>query len=735
MKILSTTQRTVALLLTAILILGLSVGCKRVDGTRTANQPPEVFFVNIPPSGHQTSFDPAIHWVGTDADGRVLMFRYIVIRVDEMSGLSPEDYIAQTLGTLPSARWTYLEVTTEDPNTTNIVSMSASLDDPISTYVQQYVFLQAFDDQGAGSDVVFRLFERNDNPPSTRFTGRDYDGSIFINSKVPGGLITGVRFQISATDPDFADSLFEFRWKMFGPFYSDTLVGGEYEALLDTFINPVYVTADARVIQMFLGNRDTLIDTSLQPGDSLPTVDTIIYNPDTMPATSIYGYRDQVFNIEALKLNTDLYRLVDSSSGGDGGWVSNNRSPIYRDSLYDIFRNTVSDTTTQQRFMLWGQCRDAAKVADVAPTFTSFQCVDPKYERDVLVVDRQSSSGRVVAPPFNRSQNIDGARDYWQAAIDAWGATRTEAIDFDPVKDYVHTTYGAVTLGKLLGYKLIILYNDGVQSAQIVGFGSDLPEAQLFWTAVDAGVNIWGVWRSPFVGASGNGEAPNFSLVPSQNYTRYFGVSRMVYSGWTYWCRLPSTEALAGRDTTRIEDFVEALSLKESQGWPNVAVDTANLHARYTWLGPTQISGVFGWDYPDRFALRVGLKALPEVDWSVRIFGTEPLYLYGSAFGPSHPLGTDYTFDGAPVAIRFETNLYRTAHFNFTPLGMDDTNMQIVIDSVLNWLYDPTLGTPTTGTRYPGAKVTIDPQQVRKNFDLRMEEMAKNSKIPSVREY
>jgi hypothetical protein len=87
------------------------------------------------------------------------------------------------------------------------------------------------------------------------------------------------------------------------------------------------------------------------------------------------------------------------------------------------------------------------------------------------------------------------------------------------------------------------------------------------------------------------------------------------------------------------------------------------------------------------------------------------------------------------VAIRYETNLYRTAHFNFTPLGMDDTNMQIVIDSVLNWLYDPTLGEPTASTRYPGAKVYVDPQQVRTNFERRQAERAESRQIPVMHEF
>lgn len=714
-------NKTVALLLIGLAVLGFSVACDRVSGEKTGNQPPQVYFVNIPPDGHQTSFDPVVYWVGTDSDGLVEMFRYIVVRIDEMGAFTdPDDYIANVLMTRPSGDWTYLNVTTDQTQTTNIIPMSASLDDPINTYVQQYVFLQAFDDQGAGSQVVYRLFERNDNPPTTRFTGADYVNRVFINSVEPGGAITGVRFQISASDPDEADSLFEFRWRLYGPYASDSVNGGDWEALLDTFVVPIYVTADARVIPRFRGLRDTLIDTILEPGQTTPTIDTTIYNPDTMPETGIFGYKDNIFDIDSLDGHPTLFRPVDSSRNDADLWISDNLSPTYRDSVFDIFRTFISDTTTQQRFMLWGQTRDAAEVADVAPAFVSFQCVDPKYERDILVIDRQSTSGRIVAPPWNRAQNLDVSRDYFADLIDAWGSQRTENIVFEPDRDYIHTTLTGdnVPLGRMLGYKVIILYNDGAQQASIDNFGSPTVFATNLWTAIDAGVNVWGTMRSIIRG--GSQEREDFNIVPSPQYTNYFGISRMVHSGWTYW----SQNATPSGDTLRIEDFIGALSLKLAEGWPDIKIDTANLHSRYTWLPNTTRKGTFAWDC---LSYRpCDLFALPEVNWSVRVFGTEPLYLYESYYGPSHPFGTDWTYDGAPVAIRYETNLYRTAHFHFTPLGMEDATMQVIADSVLNWLYDPTLGTkkaPVSGNRYMGAKVHRTLEETRANFERRWQEL------------
>ena len=112
------------------------------------------------------------------------------------------------------------------------------------------------------------------------------------------------------------------------------------------------------------------------------------------------------------------------------------------------------------------------------------------------------------------------------------------------------------------------------------------------------------------------------------------------------------------------------------------------------------------------------LRALPEVNWASRIYGTEGLYLYKSYYGLDHPLGIDYSFDGAPVAHRYNTGLYKTVHFSFTPLSIDSASMQIVIDSVLEWLY-PSTGTllaPPTELRYRDAKVPVSMSQTREKY-------------------
>jgi hypothetical protein len=56
----------------------------------------------------------------------------------------------------------------------------------------------------------------------------------------------------------------------------------------------------------------------------------------------------------------------------------------------------------------------------------------------------------------------------------------------------------------------------------------------------------------------------------------------------------------------------------------------------------------------------------------------------------------------------------------FTPLGMEDGPMQTIIDSLMNFLYDPDLASRSNANRYPNAPVYIDPADVRERFIERM---------------
>lgn len=711
------TVRVLIALSTIVLILA-AVGCDRVTGDKTPNRPPEVYFVNVPPDGHQTSFDPVVYWVGTDIDGTIAMYRYIVVREDEMGGVTdPADYVATVLSTRPASDWTYLDVPPEDPQTTNIIPMSANLNDPIASYIGQYVFLQAYDDLGAASPIIWKLFYRNDNPPNTIISMTD---QVYIDAVEPAGAITGVRFSIQATDPDEADSLFEFRWRVYGPYtFDDKSDTAQWQRLAEQYFKRAIVTTNARVFISGYGYADTVVQVVVTPG-GIDTVESIVLIDTAVVSTNLdpfYGRVETTVDMGAFSQDPELFLPVDSSFRNGSPWVSVNRARNYPDSLYNLFRNVSSSSTLQRYFLLWTQCRDAALVVDGTPRYRGFEVVSPKYERDVLVIDLMSNLGRINAPHFNFAQGVDTARDYWAEKISNWvNAYYPGEVDFVPSRDIIRTEaqLNELPLGQLLSYKVLILYNDYLNTAGMAdasGAGST-PQALNVFTAIDAGVNVWATWRSPVFG--GITQTPSFAVQVPTEFRQYFGVQRLAFSGWGFFARG------IGQPGLRIEDFVGAASLKFTEGWPDVSIDTANLHRRYLW--PTRESGQsidsgYVWQPPASYKPNPNVYAYPEVNWLLRTFGTEPIYLYKSFYTPSlHPLGYQFSFEGAPVAIRYETDLFRTAYFNFTPLALNDNDAQLIIDSVLNWLYDPQLAAPTSGARYLGTDVKIGVANARKAF-------------------
>ena len=49
------------------------------------------------------SINPAVYWVGTDADGLITMFRYVVVLSSDMNGMGPDEYAATVLINLPES--------------------------------------------------------------------------------------------------------------------------------------------------------------------------------------------------------------------------------------------------------------------------------------------------------------------------------------------------------------------------------------------------------------------------------------------------------------------------------------------------------------------------------------------------------------------------------------------------------------------------------------------------------
>ncbi len=735
-------RRLVPLFLLVILVALYALaqyGCgNRVSGNHFENKKPVVFFVNVPPESLKVSRNPVINWVGTDADGQIKYFRYVVIRKDSLDSIATASQFAtQILPSWDSTRWTYVQVTVDDPKTTNVVKMSADLNDPVRRYYPQYVFLQAIDDRGLGSDIVYKLLLRNDNPPVTRIIPTDKGDTLnpYINSVLSGGSITGVQLRWKGDDPiDYPKDPppFSFQWKLFGPYQFSHSPTDTFTLLKQKFFKRVFLASNGLVYRVGRGEQIIQIDSSLNANHEL-VIDTTIILIDTIKNSSALGTFDSMFVIDDPEFTDPAngwYRLVDSSTSADGsGWTTTSS-----DTFFDVYKLRRGTTTRQEKFVFWARCRDDAYVPDPVPAWLVVDVVDPHYERDVIVFDfsRVTSNVRVNAP-WRISNTLDTAKTYWDNAIKKWiadaGMTNVKwSKDTDYV--YVNQNSDRIPLLKLLSYKLMILYNDDVKQAGLSD-GNGNANAQIgkpIYTGIDAGMKAWLVMRCPVVGSYGyvpggrNGD--NLSIVLDDQYRRYFGVEGMVYSGWAY----RAFDAGGTCSYFRQEDFIGALSL-DTIKFPNLPIDSALLHRRYRWTpGVNPVDTCPGPHYGQQFmSWRPDLAALPEVDWSVRAFGTEVLYLYQSKDSTGHPLGALYSFHGAPVAHRLDRGLFRTAHFNFTTLGLDTLKGQVIIDSMLNWLYNANMsGTPTDKTYpYPNALVKLSIENARQNADAREEFFAK----------
>lgn len=702
------TRPLLGMLLLALVLLGLMfVSCaKNLSGDLKVNSKPAVQFVNIPPDGQQFSRNPIVYWYGTDVDGVIAFYRYHVATVSALGAQTPEQYIAAA----DSSAWTYLEV---DPTGVNnqqtqvSISLVADSLDPVITFVSQYVFIQAYDNEGQSSDVEYRLFSRNDNPPQTLLFG-SLTGSKdapYVNAVTAGGIITGIRLNWQGSDPiDYPSDPppFEFEWKLFGPF-----TDAEATQLHAQFVVKKFVTREGKVFDL----GDTLFCCNEDSSDC----DTIIVattNAGIIAACfgADYGVFDSTFlaSDPTFLANPAWNKLAASSFDGADNWVTKTA-----DTIYNVFANSAGPTTTQRQFIFWLRSRDDARVPDLVPAFRFVHVIDPRYERDVIIIDLTfrtnslyNTSGTALNSPIPKQYFLQ-AMKAWDPAteFDTLFDTLNGIVDYATIGDNPSLLDRRIPMAWLLSHKVMIIMNDNIAPANLDSKASFYSP---IFTAIDGGVNAWVMARCPLSLGSPTGptEATQLIITPRvSGYTSYFGVVGMAYSGW--FCHAASTCTRA-----RIEDFIGGISLLVGDpGWPDVSVDSAKLaNPNIIKWGP----GPLGYQ---------GNPGLPEVNWSQRLTpGTEGLFLYKSAYGNQHPLGGPYSYQGAPCAHRFNTGLYRTIHFNFTPIVMDSASMQTVFNSGMDWLIEGGNQSPTARVRYEDAPIRMSKEVARENYKRRIAE-------------
>ncbi len=674
-------------------------GCtSTLEGDVYENKKPIVYFATIPPEGQDFSSNPVIYWYGTDNDGLIDYYRYHIATINVLGDLPPEDYVL----TLSDDDWNYIDVDPAhaDPHTKNSLPLTADTTNPVRGFVPQWVFLQAYDIEGLASEVAYRLFLRNDNPPETFVLINEAD-MPFVNSELPGGIVTGVGIRWIGEDPiDYPSDPppFEFEWRLYGPYTDeDTAV------INDTYRKEVFVTIDGFVYEI----GETIFwcrDSVTIEGITVEVCDTFLVEHDLEnPLPSILGEWDNIFDIEDPGFISSEYNVVeDSSWNGVDTWILNTS-----DTLYNVFKSVDINVTFERVFLFWCRSRDDAFVPDLTPACSALSVINPKFENDVAVLDFTFSRG------FNRPNRDFDMEAWWIDKINRWDPLSGFSSD-----DYYNRSIvvSSVPLLKfLLSYKMLICINESLTKSGISSLDKKISSD--LYKSIDAGVNVWLTMRCPLVSAQNVPPSPFIFPGPDMTaeYSFYFAVRQTQFSGWTFW----GTEPPLGDAPYqfRIEDFVGAYSLQPE--WPEVNVLGTHVENR---LRDITLDGMsFNPDIP----------ALGEVNYSVAGLGAEVMYLYKSFYGPSHPfgrqMGFDYNQEGTPVGHRFNTGVFKTTHFDFTMTCLDDTTLmvpgdsssipvQVLIDTVLNFLYDPSIAAPVSEVRYDDAGLSLSISELRAKY-------------------
>ncbi|UCD16409.1 MAG: hypothetical protein JSV44_08050 [Candidatus Zixiibacteriota bacterium] len=773
------------LLLCALLLAIYSIGfwgCTReIEGPERINQPPIVDFVNIPVTGAKFSSDTTIYWYGTDVDGFIRYFRYAVIE-STVVGSNPKQFITDNKS---GVDWVVLEVTLNNPNSKSEIKMSADIKDPVRKFVASYVFLQAIDNLGAESEIVYRLFRKNNHFPVTAIHYRDIFDP-FINAKTSGGVLEGVRMTWSAEDPiDYPRDAppFEYRWRLYGPY--DTLQMSEIrdryqkEVFVDGF-GDYYLHGD--ILQRII-SADTAIDNTVTPPETTITPIYEYIDVDTLPFSNPYGSWDTVLlgvfpEIDSAMLPEDSLPILSELDLVDPPFlVEASQGWLYgqeRANVFDVFRKDTSPpetlAITRKRYFFFScQARDDSKVPDVAPDFRWISIIEPKFERDVILLDLTSYKRftffmnwpHYPVDPFYRPTDFANGfepdqtlmvRRVYSEFVNNWKPNSFDAEnvlpnitvitddlgtvdrvnyqgfqatqDYYPIallKSFPAIGVGSIQLTDVMRHKIVIMAKDDVTSA--MNFGPTAYEAGHVKKGLSAGMSAWAMLRSPFQSGAINFTFPFTQPVP-EAYKEYFGIEQMWHTGWTGFIGLQATLP-PGTLIPRLEDFVGAAALPGT-GLPNIKVDSAFLVDRFLWEPNTPYQKYLPYPFIDT------LPCYPEVGFIEKNGNAVALYLYESKYGNSPPSYLP-RYQGRVVASRYETQVFRTAHCSFGLIAMDSVTAQQVFNEMMDWLSDQPL--LETGRVASNARAQVSIQKLR-DMERETEELRRMGLMaPMVQEY
>jgi len=612
-----------------LILIGL-FGCEPDrKGVATANSAPDVYFANVPPAGANFSRNPEISWYGTDSDGYIVFYRYAVV-VDSMlliNGLHvTPDYFSDQASDIQFG-WDTLNVDLDHTQTTTTVRLYADVDSPVDSFISQYVFVQACDDRGALSDIIWRRYSRNNHFPNTHFRAQsEFINAVSPSSPAPGISLTWVG--VDSIDWGRADPPLEYEWRLYGPFEKDDIIRTE------------------------IVNEDCVYD---------PVADSFV-NCREVPLLDLDNLPPAVGNLPQPLMHS---QGPNYSNDPSDVWITETET-----TLYDVYKDLDLTATSQYKFIFWVRTRDDGYLPDPTPSFAQFWVYEAKFENSVMVIDETG---------YSRSQGIWGPRDIDTVKAYFYNLLHDDLgyDDFDTLykvgvgPDHFffsatrRNTEGAVfpidvsnrnpELIDVLSHRVIIYHSDDVLSGpNETSFGN----LSLVFRGLDMGASGWLMSRN--MGNAGNFTPRLTDFNMSAGFAYHFGFQSVVCEGWQDGIFTP------GPIINFNEEFIGAYS--NIQGFPQVMVD----------YGPGSLLDT---RYPRwRMDTSHVMQGQPETGIGTRTQYAAPLFLYLSRHGDKS------IFHGKVMSVMQQLGDMRTACFMFTPLAMDPDSMRQVFEIMMPWL-------------------------------------------------
>lgn len=222
------------LVIFSLCLLMLS-GCGKLErkGTLPANSPPTVYFANVPAESTYFSVNPRIYWYGTDVDGFIAAYQYAVMVTDSVVNFGGLEEVKSFLRSIPADSVSWVNQTSlKSMIGAHVVSEPGGHQRNVRTYADmnpeiytpQYLLLRAVDNRGEISEVISRLFYRNNHRPEA-FINADSAFAAKNHYCLEDTTATWKGINISWSGLDTADYPderyqpdFQFKWELVGPF-------------------------------------------------------------------------------------------------------------------------------------------------------------------------------------------------------------------------------------------------------------------------------------------------------------------------------------------------------------------------------------------------------------------------------------------------------------------------------------------------------------------------------------